>query len=301
MSTGAAQVVRLTSAARREDTQGASRARFGEAEGNRIMHHSHFSHCRLPFVLLMIVWALAAPGWTMTAADDPDGDGVPGIAAPPPPLNDGSSGLVMISKDLTRCYFGLYRATQMTTAPWELFDRTVEAMLSLAGGGTRILLFTYSNQLLLPVHYLQEDGYAVYVRLLLANYQVTGRFQGDLPGLDADYLRQFDLIVHWHTGSYGMGQLLDAGVPILTVCPWQAHALDLGSYAQDHRMIDSVCVSESHGPTAGYVPGNLDFGGARMWTYALDPADDVLTLVRYRCAVVASESMNWGSLKSTYR
>jgi hypothetical protein len=255
----------------------------------------------LPVALLAITWAVAASARTITAADDPDGDGIPGLAESPPPLNDGSAGLVVVSKDLATCYFGLYRSTQMSTAPWDLFDRTVEAMLSHAGGGSRILLFTYNNQLLLPVDYLQEDGYAVYVRLLLDGYQVTGRHQWDLPGLDAGFLRQFDLIVHWHTGSYGLGQVRDAGVPILTVCLEQASALGLGSASQDHRMVDSVCISESHGPTAGCLPGDLDFGGTRMWTSALAPADDALTLVRYRCPVVASESVNWGSLKSAYR
>lgn len=255
----------------------------------------------MPVALLAIVWAVAAPAQTITAADDPDGDGIPGIAETPPPLNDGSAGLVVVSKDLTRCYFGLYRATQMSAAPWDLFDRTVEAMLSHAGGGTRILLLTYNNQLQLPVNYLQEDGYAVYARLLLGQYQVTGRHQWDLPHLDADFLRQFDLIVHWHTGCYDLGQVRDAGVPILTVCLEQARALGLGSYSQEHRMVDSVCISDSHGPTAGCLPGDLDFGGTRMWTHALAPADDVLTLVRYRCPLVTSESISWGSLKSAYR
>lgn len=260
---------------------------------------SVFDHCRLPFVTLALLWVAAAPALTMTAVDDPDDDGMPGVADSPPPLHDDSAGLVVISKDLAYCYFGLYRAIQMASEPWDLLDRTVAAMLSPAGGSRRILLITYSNQLVPPVHYLQEDGYAVYQHLRLAGYQVTGRGQWEVPDLDVFFLRQFDLIVHWHTGSYGLGQVRESGVPLLTVCTWHASALGLGMYAQDHRIVESVCISETYGPTAGCVPGELDFGDW-MWSYEVRPARDVLTLVRYRCQSVATEAMSWGSLKSMF-
>jgi hypothetical protein len=258
-----------------------------------------FNHCRLPIMILAVLWGVVAPARTMTAVDDPDGDGMPGLADSPPPLHDNSAGLVVISKDLSYCYFGLYRAIQMAAEPWDLLDRTVAAMLSPAGGSGRILIITYLNQFVPPVHYLQEDGYAVYQHLRLAGYQVTGRDQSAVPDLDVDFLRQFDLIVHWHTGGYGLGQVLESGVPLLTVCPWHASALGLGTYAQDHRIVESVCISEIYGPTAGCVPGDLGFGDW-MWSYEVRPAEDVLTLVRFRCPTVATETMSWGSLKSAF-
>ena len=255
--------------------------------------------CSLQVVLLAALWAAVAPAQTMTAADDPDVDGMPGLADSPPPLHDDSAGLVVISKDLAYCYFGLYRAIQMSAEPWDLLDRTVAAMLSHAGGSRRILLITYSNQLVPPVHYLQEDGYAIYQHLRLAGYQVTGRDQSAVPDLDVGYLRQFDLIVHWCIWSYGLGPVPESGVPLLTVSPGHASALGLGTYAQEHRVVESVCISETYGPTAGCVPGEIGFGDW-MWSYEVRPAVDVLTLVRYRCPTVATEAMSWGSLKAKF-
>lgn len=148
MPSGAVLAVRAASGARREDTQGVSRAQFGEEEGNRKLHHSHFSHCRL------------------------------------------------------------------------LVDQ------------------------------VQEVGYAVYVRLLLDNYP-----------------RQFDLIVHWHTCSYGMGQVREAGVPVLTVNPSQAHALDLCAGTCGHQSCRRLWHSGS-GSEAGSMATTTS---VRRWPMACSP------------------------------
>lgn len=265
------------------------------------MNPRSVSRCsRSAVVLLATLWAVAAHAQAITAVDDPDGDGVSGLATASPPLEDGSSGLVVISKDLDHCYFGLYRATQMSAEPWDLFNRTVAAMLARSGGGTRILLLAYNNQFQPPVVYLQEDGYAVYVHLQLAGYLVTGYPMEALPGLDDGFLRQFDLIVDWSTGAFGSGRLPTSGVPVLTINHGVATALGLGTFSGDHRIVWSVCISESIGPTAGLVPGDIDFDDW-MWTYALGPARDALTLVRYRCPTVSTEEINSGALKAMFR
>ena len=192
---------------------------------------------------------------------------------------------VLIIDDTNKlAFFGWYRATQMPDTGWELLKRTID----WADGGkppaqTKIVFFTYDGTV--TPDYLNRDAAEVYDHLTnVWGYDSTNievRFQGEAATLPSSHYNAFDLVIYWNTYGYDSTNIVNSGVPFITVSTMQTNEMGIGTgitTLHDSRRTFYV-VDNTYYPTLIYLWGPLSFE-SEMWFDATEAADNGIVLIK---------------------
>lgn len=186
-----------------------------------------------------------------------------------------SQDILIVHETAPLVYFGWYRASQMTEPGWELFQRAINWITDTAPANTTVILFTYDGTV------SAEDGAAVYNYLADTGYHVAEvHHQSDIESLPSSYYADFDLAVYAHFYSRDASNIVNSGIPYITVATGQTDEMGIGTGVTTmHLARDTFSVvNNSHNITQPYPLGLLVFEES-MWTDGTEASGSGISLI----------------------
>lgn len=190
-----------------------------------------------------------------------------------------------------RALFGWYRAIMMPPAGWELLNRTILWAVSyMQPEETKIVLFTYDGTTE-PDHEHKNDGGWVYHWLIGNGYlaeNIDVHRQYDASVLPSSHYAGFNLVIYWNAYGYNSTNIVNSGVPFITVSHMQTDEMRIGTGIETmHQYRDTFyVVNNDYYPTEKYPLGKLLFESG-MWTDATEAVEGVRVLVKAEVACVS--------------
>jgi len=197
-----------------------------------------------------------------------------------------SKDVLIISYPEKYAYFGWFRAFQMSSTGWALLNRTILwAAGHMLPNETRIVFFARMQP--------DDDSAAVYGWLIGSGYDALNievRNHSESEGLPSEYYDDFDLAIYWNTTGYNSINIVNSGIPFLTVSAAQTDEMGLGSGAvttQAHNDTFYV-VNNNCYPTHAYPLCSLIFESGMDYE-ATEAAGRGKVLVRAEVESVGSQ------------
>jgi len=183
--------------------------------------------------------------------------------------------VLIIDPTYKRAYFGLYKAEFMQPPVnyptyWSLLKRTIEwATGGKAPANTRIVLFTYCGVPFCTAHGFCRDSTAVHNQLIPWGYNPTNivvHHQHDIEVLPPSYYGSFDLVIYWNGYGYCPKNVIESGVPFITVTYMHTDEMGIGTGALTTHELGNTfyVVNNHHYPTGIYSIGQLTLEG-NIW------------------------------------
>ena len=211
--------------------------------------------------------------------------------------------IIILSNGGRRAYFGFYIFSSFQGEVKRLFQSTLEWAVGLTTRPEkRILLFTYNNDFVWPVTYLQEDGYLLYHWLLDNGYpNITTHAQGEIDDLSTEYFQDYDLILYWNQYGYDSTTAILSGVPFVSTSSMHARDMNIATGpAVRHRRSNFCVVDNNWPPTSVYSLGEIRLN-PQLYVYGMELSENGVAVITTECQSIPVEKITFGGLRSLYR
>ncbi|MFW9910602.1 MAG: dockerin type I domain-containing protein, partial [Candidatus Thorarchaeota archaeon] len=221
-------------------------------------------------LIMMLLMVTAIPSASLLAI--PEGNQKPSASSA---SLDGMAKDLLIIHDPTKyAFFGWYRPTDFSTTILDLLNRTILwASSQSLPNETRIVFYGDSN-----------NTYAVFVHdwLVGGGYlteNILNQTSANIEEFSPSYYDDIDLVIYWNTFAYDPTNVIDAGVPFITVSALQTDEMGIGSGVVTDSSLNETfyIVNNGYYPTESYPLGSVFFDDSyRYETTEASPIGRVL-------------------------
>lgn len=168
-----------------------------------------------------------------------------------------SKDVLIINDPRKHAYFGWYKASQMPPTGWMLLNRTIEwATNYKLPNETRIVFFRNMPP--------DNDSATVYDWLIAAGYDellIDVENHSESEGFPPGYYGNFDLVIYWNTTGYDSTNIVDSGIPFLTVSAAQTNEMGIGTgvVTSQNNSDTFYVVNNNYYPTYNFPLGAFSF------------------------------------------
>ncbi|NHJ02680.1 MAG: hypothetical protein EAX86_11120 [Candidatus Heimdallarchaeota archaeon] len=193
--------------------------------------------------------------------------------------------ILIISDPSKYAFFGWYRPTYFSVTIWELLNRTVLWASSYTQPNeTKIVFFQESND---------TNAAEVYTWLINGGYSAENIIlhpTSDTATLLSNYYDNSDLVLYWNTFGYESMNIVNSGIPFITVSAMQTDEMGIGIGSSTKSASNDTfhVVNNKYYPTENYPLGPLIFDDTYHYE-ATEASSEGKVLIQAEVKSVASQ------------